>query len=203
VKPRRDYNGNLTSTSSSNSTPVSFWNREIGKVGGFSVTPTKVAIGTVAVLATVAVVGGGVWWLGHKKGWWKKSSTQPPSPSPVLTLEGILDDVERVAEEANITYGKWGMSSDDDDNDLGGLLIKVQDDAKDMRNVLLMRRNMRKDEVMTLLETLLKSARELTMQVKNEKTKTKAANMLELVLALKKNVKRFPKEFLESVPPAV
>ncbi|MCA6072945.1 MAG: hypothetical protein LE178_05370 [Endomicrobium sp.] len=55
-----------------NVTPVSFWDRELGKVGRFSVTPTKVAIG----ITTVVVVGGGVWWLGHKKGWWKKSSTQ-------------------------------------------------------------------------------------------------------------------------------
>jgi hypothetical protein len=50
--------------------------REIGKVGGFSVTPKRLAVGTVAILGTVAVVEGGVWWLGHKKGWWKKSSTQ-------------------------------------------------------------------------------------------------------------------------------
>ncbi|MCA6072506.1 MAG: hypothetical protein LE178_03085, partial [Endomicrobium sp.] len=56
--------------------PVSFWDREIGKVGGVSITPTRAVVGTVAILGTVAVVGGGVWWLGHKKGWWKKSSTQ-------------------------------------------------------------------------------------------------------------------------------
>jgi hypothetical protein len=48
-------------------------NDEMTKIGGGSITPTGVAIGTVAVLATFAVVGGGVWWLGHKKGWWGKS----------------------------------------------------------------------------------------------------------------------------------
>jgi hypothetical protein len=47
------------------------------KIGGVSITPKRLAVGTVAVLGTVAVVGG-VWWLGHKKGWWKKPSTQPP-----------------------------------------------------------------------------------------------------------------------------
>jgi hypothetical protein len=52
--------------------------REIGKVGGLSVTPKRLAVGTVAILGTFAVEGGGVWWLGHKKGWWKKSSTKPP-----------------------------------------------------------------------------------------------------------------------------
>ena len=55
-----------------NVTPVGFWNRELGKVGRFSITPTR-AVG--AVLGTVAVVGSGVWWLGHKKGWWTKPLT--------------------------------------------------------------------------------------------------------------------------------
>jgi hypothetical protein len=68
VQPRRDDKVTLT-PSPSNSTPVSFWDRELGKVGGVSITPTRLAIGTVAVLGTFAVVGGGVWW-------WKKPSAE-------------------------------------------------------------------------------------------------------------------------------
>jgi hypothetical protein len=51
-----------------NVTPVGFRNRELGKVLGFSVTPKRLAVGTtVAVLATVAIIGGRIWWLRHKK----------------------------------------------------------------------------------------------------------------------------------------
>ncbi|MCA6073068.1 MAG: hypothetical protein LE178_06050 [Endomicrobium sp.] len=77
----------VTSTVNKNNvTPVSFWNREIGKVGGFSVTPTKVAIG----ITTVVVVGGGIWWLGHKKGWWKK---------PLIPEEQQKYDAHKLREE--------------------------------------------------------------------------------------------------------
>ncbi|MCA6072518.1 MAG: hypothetical protein LE178_03150, partial [Endomicrobium sp.] len=57
-----------------NVTPVSFWNRELGKVGGVSITPKRVAIGTGAVLGTATVL-----YIGYK--WYKKHQiliTVPP-----------------------------------------------------------------------------------------------------------------------------
>jgi hypothetical protein len=57
-----------------NVTPVGFWNREIWKVGGVSITPKRLAIGTGAVLGTATVL-----YIGYK---WCKRLTQQPLTIP-------------------------------------------------------------------------------------------------------------------------
>jgi hypothetical protein len=68
--------------------PVGFWNREIGKVGGVSITPKRVAIGTVAVLGTATVL-----YIGYKR---CKRLTQQP-----LTVPPAGSSSDPSAEETN------------------------------------------------------------------------------------------------------
>jgi hypothetical protein len=79
-----------------NVTPVGFWNRELGKVGGFSVTPT--VVGTV-----VAILGTIVLYIGYKR---YKQLTQQPStvPPPKLSLDQSVKEanaIDQSVEEAN------------------------------------------------------------------------------------------------------
>jgi hypothetical protein len=77
--------------------PVGFWNRELGKVGGVSITPTRLAIGTVAVLGTATVL-----YVVYK---WYKRSTEPQPltvPPPGSSLDPSVEETNAIEETNKI-----------------------------------------------------------------------------------------------------
>jgi hypothetical protein len=144
---------------------------------------TSKIVGTVAVVAVV----GWVWWLGYNKGWWKKSSTQPPPPS----LKELRDGAREMYDALIGVRTTWiSIRSNGKDGELDVPLTKVLNDVDMMLNAV--EGKPKKDKLMTLLETLVKSVRELTMQeIKDDRTKTRMANIPSVVEAFDKMVKRY------------
>jgi hypothetical protein len=79
-----------------NVTPVGFWNRELGKIGGVSITPKRVAIGTGAVLGTATVL-----YIGYK--WYKKHQiliTVPPgSEKPSVEETNAINEISTIRKK--------------------------------------------------------------------------------------------------------
>ena len=86
--------------------------REIGKVGGLSITPKRMAVGTVAVLAIVAIVS----FIGVELYEWRTETStslyKTPLPSPVTLIEKKAVWAVRAAEWAKEEAVKAGTLLD-------------------------------------------------------------------------------------------
>jgi hypothetical protein len=172
---------------------------------GLSTTSKITSICVVGIVA-VAAVGGGVWLLGYKKGWW----TEPPPSLRELAGEAREMHLALVDVHKAWVYTRGGKPdkhgvltyNENEGGELDVALEKVIKKAEELRiwygmSSVMDSVELTKDEVMPPLETLVKSIRELTIpETANELTKTRATNMLTVLAAFEKNVKRYCSKFL-------